>query len=112
MIVARLSFYLLLGFFPAPSWSEQVRTVIPRATLNYLSVPVAEVKGYFRDQNLENQTIIIPGSTAIAALVSGQEAGYLGLAMYAVQAPMTLLGGAVSQVYLSRAAHEHREQRE
>jgi O-antigen/teichoic acid export membrane protein len=47
----------------------------------------------------------------IAALVSGQEAGYLGLAMYAVQAPMTLLGGAVSQVYLSRAAHEHREQR-
>ena len=71
MIVARLSFYLLLGFFPAPSWSEQVRTVIPRATLNYLSVPVAEVKGYFRDQNLENQTIIIPGSTVIAALVSG-----------------------------------------
>ncbi|MGH7855198.1 MAG: ABC transporter substrate-binding protein, partial [Candidatus Binatia bacterium] len=50
---------------------EQVRTVIPRATLNYLSVPVAEVKGYFRDQGLENQTIVIPGSTAIAALVSG-----------------------------------------
>jgi O-antigen/teichoic acid export membrane protein len=47
----------------------------------------------------------------IAALVSAQEAGYLGLAMYAVQAPMTLLGGAVSQVYLSRAAQEHREQR-
>jgi O-antigen/teichoic acid export membrane protein len=47
----------------------------------------------------------------IAALVSGQEAGHLGLAMYAVQAPMTLLGGAVSQVYLSRAAHEHRAQR-
>jgi O-antigen/teichoic acid export membrane protein len=47
----------------------------------------------------------------IAALVSGQEAGYLGLAMYAVQAPMSLLGGAVSQVYLSHAAHEHREQR-
>jgi ABC-type nitrate/sulfonate/bicarbonate transport system substrate-binding protein len=51
--------------------AEQVRTVIPRATLNYLSVPVAEVKGYFRDQGLENQTIVIPGSTAIAALVSG-----------------------------------------
>jgi ABC-type nitrate/sulfonate/bicarbonate transport system substrate-binding protein len=51
--------------------AQQVRTVIPRATLNYLSVPVAEVKGYFRDQGLENQTIVIPGSTAIAALVSG-----------------------------------------
>jgi ABC-type nitrate/sulfonate/bicarbonate transport system substrate-binding protein len=51
--------------------AELVRTVIPRATLNYLSVPVAEVKGYFRDQGLENQTVVIPGSTAIAALVSG-----------------------------------------
>jgi NitT/TauT family transport system substrate-binding protein/sulfonate transport system substrate-binding protein len=45
--------------------------VIPRSTLNYLSIAVAEAKGYFRDQNLENQTIVIPGSTAIAALVSG-----------------------------------------
>jgi ABC-type nitrate/sulfonate/bicarbonate transport system substrate-binding protein len=51
--------------------AEQVRTVVPRATLNYLSIPVAEVKGFFRDQSLENQTIVIPGSTAIAALVSG-----------------------------------------
>jgi O-antigen/teichoic acid export membrane protein len=47
----------------------------------------------------------------IAALVSGPEAGYLALAMYAVQAPLALLGGAVSQVYLSRAAQEHRERR-
>ena len=51
--------------------AEQVKTVVPRATLNYLSIPVAEVKGFFRDQSLENQTIVIPGSTAIAALVSG-----------------------------------------
>jgi ABC-type nitrate/sulfonate/bicarbonate transport system substrate-binding protein len=51
--------------------AELVRTVIPRATLNYLSIPVAEVKGFFRDQGLENQSIVIPGATAIAALVSG-----------------------------------------
>ncbi len=51
--------------------AELARTAVPRATLNYLSVPVAEVKGFFRDQGLENQTIVIPGSTAIAALVSG-----------------------------------------
>ena len=51
--------------------AELVRTAIPRATLNYLSLPVAEVKGYFRDQALENQTIVIPGVNAIAALVSG-----------------------------------------
>jgi NitT/TauT family transport system substrate-binding protein len=51
--------------------AERVRTVIPRATLNYLSVPVAETKGFFRSEGLENETIVIPGSTAIAALVSG-----------------------------------------
>jgi NitT/TauT family transport system substrate-binding protein len=51
--------------------AEKVRTVIPRSTLNYLSVPVAEVKGFFRAEGLENETVVIPGSTAIAALVSG-----------------------------------------
>jgi ABC-type nitrate/sulfonate/bicarbonate transport system substrate-binding protein len=60
--------FILLTSFAA---AERVRTVVPRATLNYLSIPVAEVKGFFRDQGLENETIVIPGSTAIAALVSG-----------------------------------------
>ena len=66
-----LQIALFAALFATAAWAEQVRTVIPRSTLNYLSVPVAEVKGYFRDQGLENQTIVIPGSTAIAALVSG-----------------------------------------
>lgn len=64
-----LLFLVLL--VPSALLAERVRTVIPRATLNYLSVPVAELKGYFRDEGLENETIVIPGSTAIAALVSG-----------------------------------------
>jgi len=51
--------------------AEQVRTAIPRATINYLSLPVAEVKGFFRREGLDNETIVIPGTTAIAALVSG-----------------------------------------
>jgi ABC-type nitrate/sulfonate/bicarbonate transport system substrate-binding protein len=63
--------FFFIGALTTPTFAEQVRTVIPRSTLNYLSVAVAEAKGYFRDQNLENQTIVIPGSTAIAALVSG-----------------------------------------
>ena len=61
----------LLVLLPCSAAAERVRTVVPRATLNYLSIPVAETKGYFRDQGLENETIVIPGSTAIAALVSG-----------------------------------------
>jgi O-antigen/teichoic acid export membrane protein len=44
----------------------------------------------------------------IAALGSSAEAGHLMLAMLIVQAPMALIGGAVSQVYLSRAPEELR----
>jgi len=71
MIPTRFTIFLFALLTIGTASAETVRTVIPRATLNYLSVPVAEVKGYFRDQGLENQTIVIPGSTAIAALVSG-----------------------------------------
>ena len=44
----------------------------------------------------------------VAALAIGPEAGFLILAMTVMQAPMALLGTAVSQVYLSRAPDEHR----
>lgn len=71
MIPTRFTILLFALLTIGTASAETVRTVIPRSTLNYLSVPVAEVKGYFRDQGLENQTIVIPGSTAIAALVSG-----------------------------------------
>ena len=62
---------ILAILLPSNASAERVRTAIPRATLNYLSLPVAEVKGFFRDQGLENETIVIPGTTAIAAIVSG-----------------------------------------
>lgn len=71
MTAVQIAIGSFVSLLASAALAEQVRTVIPRATLNYLSVPVAEVKGYFRDQGLENQTIVIPGSTAIAALVSG-----------------------------------------
>ncbi|MDF3839841.1 oligosaccharide flippase family protein, partial [Cupriavidus basilensis] len=44
----------------------------------------------------------------IAALALGPEAGFLMLATRAMQAPIGLIGGAVSQVYLSRAPEEFR----
>jgi ABC-type nitrate/sulfonate/bicarbonate transport system substrate-binding protein len=66
-----------LSLFPAVANAELVRTAIPRSTVNYLSLPVAEVKGFFRSEGLENETIVIPGTTAIAALVSGN-VGYSG----------------------------------
>ncbi len=44
----------------------------------------------------------------IAAFAIGPEAGYLTLAMSVMQAPMSLIGGAIGQVYLSRAPEEYR----
>jgi NitT/TauT family transport system substrate-binding protein len=71
MMFVRISIVLGLSFFAGTAYAELVRTAIPRATVNYLSLPVAEVKGFFRSEGLENETIVIPGTTAIAALVSG-----------------------------------------
>ena len=71
MMFVRISIVLGLSFFAATASAERVRTAIPRATVNYLSLPVAEVKGFFRSEGLDNETIVIPGTTAIAALVSG-----------------------------------------
>jgi NitT/TauT family transport system substrate-binding protein len=71
MKFTRLLAFLWLGLFASTASAERVRTAIPRATVNYLSLPVAEVKGFFRSEGLDNETIVIPGTTAIAALVSG-----------------------------------------
>ena len=71
MILKPLLVVLWISLFNTTAYAERIRTAIPRATVNYLSLPVAEVKGFFRSEGLENETIVIPGTTAIAALVSG-----------------------------------------
>jgi O-antigen/teichoic acid export membrane protein len=45
----------------------------------------------------------------IASLAIGPEAGFLMLASRVLSAPMSLIGGAISQVYLSRAPEELRK---
>ena len=69
--VIALALAVMTLALPPTAHAERVRTVIPRSTVNYLSLPVADVKGFFRAEGLENETIVIPGTTAIAALVSG-----------------------------------------
>ena len=51
--------------------AETIRTAVPGVNLNYLSVYVADGKGFFKDEGLENETVAIGGPAAIAALVSG-----------------------------------------
>lgn len=50
---------------------EKIRTAIPQANLNYLSIFVADAKGFFRDEGLEHETVVISGTLSIAALLSG-----------------------------------------
>jgi ABC-type nitrate/sulfonate/bicarbonate transport system substrate-binding protein len=51
--------------------AEKIRTAIPGANLNYLSVYSAEERKFFSDEGLDNETIAIGGPAGIAALVSG-----------------------------------------
>lgn len=60
---------LLLGASIARA--EKIRTAIPQANLNYFSIYVADAKGFFKDEGLENETVVISGPLSIAALLSG-----------------------------------------
>jgi ABC-type nitrate/sulfonate/bicarbonate transport system substrate-binding protein len=63
---------LAVAFLVAPpTRAEKIRTAVPGLNLNYLSVFTAEERNFFRDEGLENETIVIGGPAGIAARVSG-----------------------------------------
>ncbi len=59
-------------------------------------------------EGLANNAAIQVPVIIIASLAAGPEAGYLLLAMQLMQAPVSLVGSAVSQVYLSKAPEMQR----
>ena len=63
---------------------------------------------YSTFEALANNAAIQLPVIIIAAMTAGPEAGYLLLAMRAMAFPMALVGGAIAQVYLSRAPDEMR----
>ena len=67
-VVAGLSALLCAS---ADSRAEKIRTVVPQSSLNYLSVYVAESKGFFQQEGLENETLVLAGPVAAAALLGG-----------------------------------------
>jgi ABC-type nitrate/sulfonate/bicarbonate transport system substrate-binding protein len=73
MATRRISLVVLLSFvFVASSGrAEKIRTAVPGLNLNYLTVFSAEERKFFRDEGLDNETIVIGGPAGIAALVSG-----------------------------------------
>ena len=62
---------IVLALVTSPARAEKIRTAIPQANLNYLSIFVADAKGFFRDEGLDNETVVISGPLSIAALLSG-----------------------------------------
>ena len=60
----------LFGIAPSAR-AEKIRTAIPQANLNYLSIYVADARGFFKDEGLDNETVVISGPLSIAALLSG-----------------------------------------
>jgi NitT/TauT family transport system substrate-binding protein len=62
---------ILLALASGIAHAEKVRTAIPQANLNYLSIHVADGKGFFREEGLDNETVVISGPLSIAALLSG-----------------------------------------
>jgi ABC-type nitrate/sulfonate/bicarbonate transport system substrate-binding protein len=62
---------LIMVLITCVAHAEKIRTAIPQANLNYLSVHVADAKGFFREEGLDNETVVISGPLSIAALLSG-----------------------------------------
>jgi ABC-type nitrate/sulfonate/bicarbonate transport system substrate-binding protein len=74
MIATRLSFLAVVlsaSLMASAGRAEKIRTAVPGLNLNYLTVFSAEERRFFRDEGLENETIVIGGPAGIAALVSG-----------------------------------------
>jgi ABC-type nitrate/sulfonate/bicarbonate transport system substrate-binding protein len=74
LAVGRFIFTIILAvtlLSVQPTAAERIRTAVPGLNLNYLSVFTAEDRNFFRDEGLENETIVIGGPAGIAALVSG-----------------------------------------
>src|SRR4030095_15861252 len=66
-----LTIFLLTAFAVADASAEKIRTSIPGANLNYLSVYSADERHFFRDEGFDNKTIASGAPAGIAALVSG-----------------------------------------
>jgi len=66
-LIRALLFVPLLLLIPFTLHAEKIRTVVPQSSLNYLSVYVAESKGFFHQEGFEHETLVLAGPVAAAA---------------------------------------------
>lgn len=89
----------------------QQRTMLAQTTIYDLGRVARQYRRFPKYSALEamcNSAAIYLPIILLGAWSTGPEAGYLMLGMYAMQVPMSLIGSAVSQVYMSRGAEEAR----
>ncbi len=77
--------------------------VISAARVWALAVDYSRFPRYSTLESIANSAAIQIPVIMIAAIAAPAEAGFLMMAMYVMQAPMSLIGTAISQVYVSRA---------
>lgn len=87
---------------------RRVLAAVSLAGMRSAAVKYSHFPKYSTIEALCNSASIQLPVLLIAALAAGSEAGHLMLALYVVQAPIALIGGAVAQVYLARAPEELR----
>lgn len=90
-------------FATVDEWRWQVLWPVAR---RYARFPL-----YSTWEAMANQAAIHAPIILIASTSKAEEAGYLMLAMSIMQAPMSLFGAAIGQVYLSQAVEKHRKGR-
>ncbi len=91
----------LFSVWATASWTE-----IHRLATQYRKFPL-----YSTGEALANSAALYLPLILIAAHVGATEAGFLAMAMFVAQAPMSLIGSSISQVFLSRAAVEYHNSR-
>jgi O-antigen/teichoic acid export membrane protein len=98
---------IVLGYNLLRAESRLLKT-ISWLRMKVMAVSYHRFPKYSSLEALSNCAALQVPIVMIAAMPVGPEAGYLTMAMYVMQAPMALVGTAIGQVYLSRAAGEYR----
>lgn len=52
--------------------ADKIRIAIPNPTIPFLTFPLAQKRGFFREEGLEAQIILMRGNVPVAALVNGE----------------------------------------
>ena len=68
-------FFLLLTIFAfqaSVQAADKIRLAIPGPTISQLTFSVAQKRGFFREEGLEAEIILMRGNVPVAALVNGE----------------------------------------